>query len=75
MGCIRVEFRADAENQPSRRALERIGARKEGILRQQRISAHRGIRDLAVYSILDREWPEVRVGLKARLKMSAQDEA
>jgi N-acetyltransferase len=68
MGWIRVEFRADAENEPSRRALRRIGAREEGILRHYRISAHRGIRDLAVYSIIESEWPHVRAGLEAKLK-------
>lgn len=73
MGCIRVEFRADAENEQSRRALKRIGAREEGILRRHRISAHRGIRDLAVYSILDDEWPSVRSNLEAKLMKPKSD--
>jgi len=68
LGYIRVEFRADAENEQSRRALVRIGAREEGILRQYRISAHRGIRDLAVYSIIRSEWPHVRRNLEAKLE-------
>jgi RimJ/RimL family protein N-acetyltransferase len=71
MNVIRVEFRADAENEPSRRALLRIGAREEGVLRRYRISAHRGIRDLAVYSILDFEWPHVRATLEAKLNKQA----
>jgi RimJ/RimL family protein N-acetyltransferase len=67
MGCIRVEFRADAENAQSRQALCRIGAHEEGVLRHCRISAHRGIRDLAVYSIIAEEWPAVRLNLEAKL--------
>lgn len=67
MGCVRVEFRADAENEQSRRALIRIGAREEGILRRYRISARRGIRDLAVYSIVDLDWPDLRENLRGRL--------
>jgi len=68
MKFIRVEFRADADNEQSRRALVRIGASEEGVLRSYRISAHRGIRDLAVYSIIDSEWPQVRATLEAKLK-------
>jgi RimJ/RimL family protein N-acetyltransferase len=52
LGCIRVEFRADSENQQSRRALLRIGAREEGVLCHFRISSHLGVRDLVLYSIL-----------------------
>ena len=68
MKFIRVEFRADAENEQSRRALVRIGAREEGVLRSYRLSARRGVRDLAVYSIIDSEWPQVRATLEAKLK-------
>jgi N-acetyltransferase len=70
MGCIRVEFKADFENQQSRRALLRIGAREEGTLRNYRISAHRGIRHLSVYSIIESEWPSVRASLEAKLNAS-----
>jgi RimJ/RimL family protein N-acetyltransferase len=65
--CIRVQFRADAENHASRRALVRIGAREEGVMRRCRISQHRGIRDLAFYSIIDEEWPRIRLNLEAKL--------
>lgn len=67
MDFVRVEFRADAENEQSRRALLRIGAREEGVFRHYRITAHRGIRDLAVYSIIATEWPAVRRNLEIRL--------
>jgi N-acetyltransferase len=66
--CVRVEFKADAENEPSRRSLLGIGAQFEGIHRSCRISAHRGIRDLAVFSIVAAEWPLVRANLEAKLK-------
>jgi len=66
--CIRVEFRADAENEQSCRALLRIGARQEGILRSYRVSPLRGIRDLAVFSIIASEWSQVRLMLEEKLK-------
>lgn len=65
---IRVEFRADVDNQPSRRALARIGAREEAILRCSRVSARRGVRDLALYSIIDTDWPQVRERLREKLQ-------
>ena len=65
--CQRVEFKADAENQPSCLALLRIGATREGILRQYMSSPHKGARDIALFSIIDREWPEVKARLEQRL--------
>lgn len=64
LNCVRVQFHADAENERSRRALERLGAKLEGILRHYRVTAHRGLRDLAVYSILATEWPAIRSRLE-----------
>lgn len=72
MHYIRVEFRADTQNEQSRRALKRIGAREEGVLRHYRISAGRGVRDMAVYSILEDEWPQVRLDLEAKLTQPNQ---
>lgn len=66
--CIRVEFKTDSENEASRRALLRIGAREEGTLRNYRVSAHRGIRHLTLYSIIDSEWPQVRAALETKLR-------
>ena len=65
--CFRVEFKADRENEPSCRALLRIGAKQEGVLRNYMVSRHKGIRDLAVFSIIDAEWPEVKARLEAKL--------
>lgn len=67
-GCIRVEFKADSSNEPSRRALLRIGAKQEGILRNYVISNHKGARDMALFSILDSEWAEVKACLEKKLE-------
>lgn len=68
MGCIRVEFKTEARNTVSRQALRRLGAKEEGTLRNFRLSAHRGVCDLVVYSLIDAEWPDVRTALEARLR-------
>jgi RimJ/RimL family protein N-acetyltransferase len=65
-GAIRVELKADALNEKSCRAIQRIGARPEGILRQHIITHTGRYRDTAYFSILDSEWPAV----KARIKNS-----
>lgn len=67
LGCIRVEFKTDVLNERSRRALLRIGAQQEGILRQHMITEGDRLRDTVYFSILDREWPTVRAGLEAKL--------
>lgn len=65
--CIRVEFRTDAENEQSIRAVLRLGAKQEGILRNYRVTAHRGVRDLAVFSMVESEWPRIRTELETKL--------
>ncbi len=65
--CVRVEFKADSGNQKSRRALLRIGATEEGVLRSYLISEHKGPRDLVVFSIISSEWPDVKTKLEALL--------
>lgn len=60
LGMIRVQFKTDAENGRSQKALERIGAVKEGVLRNERIRSTGKPRDAVLYSIIDREWPEVK---------------
>jgi RimJ/RimL family protein N-acetyltransferase len=66
-GCQRVEFKADSQNERSCQALLRIGATREGTLRQYMLSAHKGVRDLAIFSIIDSEWPQVKRHLEQRL--------
>ena len=67
LGCIAVEFRTGFLNHPSRRAIERLGARLDGILRNHQRYANGAIRDTCVYSIIESEWPAVRAHLKFQL--------
>jgi N-acetyltransferase len=64
LDCIAVEFRTHFFNQASRRAIERLGARLDGVLRNHRISADGTLRDTCVYSIIVSEWPTVRSHLR-----------
>lgn len=68
LGCGRVEFRVDVDNAASRRALERIGAAQEGILRRYLVNAAGEARDIVVYSIIEPEWPAVREHLLTLLR-------
>jgi RimJ/RimL family protein N-acetyltransferase len=67
LGCIAVEIRTHSRNDQSRAAIERLGARLDGILRRHMIMPDGHIRDTAVYSILPEEWPEVKARLEQRL--------
>lgn len=67
-GFQRIELRTHAMNLQSRRAIEKLGATYEGTLRRHRILLNGTVRDTAVYSILDYEWPAVRAGLEFRLE-------
>ena len=68
LGAIRVQFKADARNEKSLRALEKLGATKEGVLRKYQTRPDGFVRDSVVYSILDSEWVEVKVKLEKRLQ-------
>lgn len=65
--AVRVQFCTHFHNRQSRAAIERLGAKQDGILRNHRIGADGALRDTVVYSILPHEWPAVRNGLDARL--------
>jgi RimJ/RimL family protein N-acetyltransferase len=65
-GCLRVELKTDSLNQKSRNAILRIGAKEEGTLRQHMITYTGRLRDTVYFSILDKEWPEVKAKLEAR---------
>ena len=67
LGCIRVELKTDALNERSRRAILRIGGSEEGTFRRHIITSSGRVRDTVYFSIVDREWPEVKAGLEARL--------
>jgi len=66
----RVAFRIDARNDRSRSAVERLGAKFEGVRRAERLGADGTVRDSAFYSILAAEWPVVKEGLISRLAPS-----
>jgi RimJ/RimL family protein N-acetyltransferase len=67
LSCIAVEFRTHFMNHPSRRAIERLGAKLDGVLRNHMIMANGSLRDTAVYSICQHEWPAVRANLELKL--------
>lgn len=69
--CLRVEIRTHFMNRQSRAAIEKLGAKLDGVLRRHKILSNGLVRDTCVYSILDTEWPEVKTGLSARLDLSA----
>ena len=77
LDCIAVEFRTHFFNQPSRRAIERLGAKLDGVLRSHQISLHPdapgALRDTCVYSIIAAEWPTVRANLNHMLADPEQD--
>lgn len=66
--CIAVEFRTHWHNRQSRAAIEGLGAKQDGVLRNHRIGPDGSRRDTVVYSILDSEWPTVRLALRERLR-------
>lgn len=68
LDCIAVEFRTHRLNTQSRRAIERLGAQLDGILRSHQISPNGSLRDTAVYSITAAEWPTVRAHLQFQLR-------
>jgi N-acetyltransferase len=68
LDCIAVEFRTHFFNRQSRAAIERLGAKLDGILRQHQIGSQGTLRDTCVYSVLDREWPTVKMYLAHRLE-------
>ena len=68
LACIAVEFRTHRLNTQSRRAIERLGAQFDGMLRSHQISPNGSLRDTAVYSIIAAEWPTVRAHLQHQLE-------
>jgi N-acetyltransferase len=70
LGCIAVEFRTHFFNQQSRRGIERLGAKLDGILRSHQIGTDGRLRDTCVYSIVAAEWPTVKAHLTYQQKKS-----
>ena len=67
LGCVAVEFRTHFFNSTSRTAIERLGAKLDGVLRSHQVLPDGSRRDTVVYSILDVEWLAVRNNLRFRL--------
>ena len=67
LGMVRVQLKCDARNVHSQRAIAKLGAVREGILRKHMICPDGFIRDTVMFSITDSEWPAVKAGLDARL--------
>ena len=63
LGCIAVEFRTHFFNAASRRAIERLGAKKDGVIRGHALRRDGTIRDTVMYSMRAGEWPEARAQL------------
>jgi len=72
LDCIAVEFRTHFFNHQSRRAIERLGAKQDGILRNHMIAPNGSLRDTVVYSIIPGEWPTVKAHLTYQLNEKAR---
>lgn len=71
LNCIAVEFRTHWHNQRSRRAIAALGAKQDGVLRNHDLWRDGTVRDLVVFSIIDREWPTVRLSLSEKLRTNS----
>ena len=71
MDCVCVQIRTDVLNRQSQRAIERLGAKKDGVIRGHRIMPDGRVRDMVVYSILAHEWGGVRSNLEMMLARGA----
>ncbi len=67
LNCIAVEIRTDILNTVSRKAIERLGAKQDGILRNHKIMRNGRIRDTVCYSIIKSEWPTVKANLLQKM--------
>ncbi len=72
LDCIAVEFRTHFFNYASRRGIERLGAKQDGILRSHQMAPNGTLRDTVVYSIIASEWPAVKVHLTYQLNEKAR---
>jgi RimJ/RimL family protein N-acetyltransferase len=67
LGALRVQLKTDLNNLRSQRAVEKLGAAREGVLRRFQIRSNGLPRDTVMYSVIAEEWPEVKARLEARL--------
>lgn len=69
LGVVRVQFKTDEQNKAARKAIQKLGAFEEGILRNERKLPDGRVRNAAVYSIIKEEWPEVKAKLTERIEI------
>jgi len=67
LGMLRVQIKTDARNEKSQRAIERLGAVKEGVTRNERQLPNGYVRDAVVYSIISADWPSIKEQLENKL--------
>ena len=73
LGCAVVGLRTDNFNFASQRAIERLGAKKDGVLRRHQRRRDGTVRDSVMYSVLKEEWPDVKRHLELRLQRRAEE--
>lgn len=71
LDCIAVEFRTHWHNRQSRAAIAALGAKQDGVLRNHQIGVDGTLRDTVVFTVIEGEWPTVRLGLTERLARHA----
>ena len=64
---MRVQLKTDLNNVQSQRAIEKLGARREGVLRNYQCRSNGKMRDTVIYSVIAAEWPDLKSALEARL--------
>jgi RimJ/RimL family protein N-acetyltransferase len=67
-----VQLKTDANNLHSQRAIEKLGAMREGVLRQYQMRSSGALRDTVMYSVVRDDWPRVKAGLEARLGLDGK---
>ena len=67
LGAVRVQLKTDLRNVQSQRAVEKLGAVREGVLRRYQVRSNGEMRDTVMYSVLAEEWPDLKARLEARL--------
>jgi RimJ/RimL family protein N-acetyltransferase len=67
LGCVRVQLKTDLRNERSQRAIERLGAVREGVLRKYQLTQGGRHRDTVMYSIINEEWPAIKQRLESKL--------
>ena len=67
LGCVCAGWQTDILNTVSQRAIERLGAKKDGVLRRHKLRKDGSVRDTVAYSMLREEWPQAKAALEARL--------